>query len=71
MQCEDVAALLLPALHDQLPPEAAGALGEHLQGCARCSHDLPRLTRAWQLLDQWPDQDVPDAARRRIAALAD
>src|SRR5688500_20148641 len=36
MNCEQCRALLLEADVDELRPDDAGALGEHLRGCQRC-----------------------------------
>ena len=69
MRCEDVASLLLPALHDKLREREREALDGHLAECERCSHDLPRMTQVWALLDAWGDEEVPAGLTARIVDL--
>lgn len=69
MKCEDVADLLLPALTEALADAEITALRGHLAECVRCAHDLPRISKAWTMLEQWSDVDVPAQLSARLLDL--
>lgn len=63
MKCERTNELVVDALLDELDPEAARRLEEHLQSCSACRDEAAELRRLWEDLGRLP----APAARKEAA----
>lgn len=69
MNCEEVLANLGAFVDNELPPEEAARMGEHLQGCADCARAHRRLLEtSSQLKGALIRYEAPDVLRARIRA---
>jgi len=70
MTCVELKAELVEFLDGRLPPDRAGAVRDHLAGCAACREEARRHEASWDLLGKAgtlePPGDFLQSVRRRI-----
>ncbi len=70
MQCQELHTVVPRHLAGELTREEQGAFEAHLAQCAKCAEEAQSLAAAWQALEAWPEQPVPQAAITRILSTA-
>lgn len=59
MECDKVRQLLGAYVDNELPPEDANRVKEHLKGCAECAREAAELSKVKQLVQSLPRQNAP------------
>ena len=72
MKCENTIELVVDALLENLDPDTARRLDEHLQSCSACGEEAAELRRLWDDLGRLPapaaHQEAAIRFGRRLAA---